>query len=241
MSEQTVWISVGVESPPRTGSSPGADSAAHDGVCSRHPVCHRDHRGAGPCAGLWQTCGRLALESGAVLWARLRSPARWDAALSGEQDVAPNRAAPRSLWQPARPLQCQNSRLSWLLVAPAMSVAWGSHHEAASDQCSAASSSNWSCTAALARLESASASARLHAARATPTHRGEPTATHRSFATQSRSDPFPRAACPLSPLVGRAARSQRTSPHSESGDDQTVWCPGRLCHLARVGDGLTSS
>src|SRR5947208_3055532 len=49
-----------------------------------------------------------------------------------------------------------------------------------------------------------------------------------------------RAACPCSPLVGRAVRSQRTSLNSESGDDQTVRRPRRLCHLARFGHGLTS-
>ena len=89
-----------------------------------------------------------------------------------------------------------------------------------------------------ARLEPERAPARLYAARATPTHRGEPAASRRSFATQSGSDPVPRAACPFSPLVGRAVRSQRASPHSESGDDQTVRRPRRLCHLARFGDGL---
>lgn len=92
-----------------------------------------------------------------------------------------------------------------------------------------------------AGLEPQRTPARLYAARATPTHRGEPAASRRSLVTQRRSDPFPRAACPCSPLVGRAVRSQRTSPNSESGDDQTVRRPRRLCHLTRVGDGLTPS
>ena len=91
-----------------------------------------------------------------------------------------------------------------------------------------------------AGLEPQRASACLYAAPATPTHRGEPAASPHSFAAQSRSDPFPRPARPRSPLVGRAACSQRTSSHSQSGDDQTLRCPRRLCHLARFGDGLTS-
>jgi hypothetical protein len=194
-----------------------------------------------PVQGYGKQIARLALESGSFLGAGLRPPARRGAVLSGWQDVAPNRAAPRSRWQSARPLQRQDTRLPRLPFAQAVSVARGSNHEAASDQCTAASSPGWSRTVALARLEPERAPARLYAARATPTHRGEPAASRRSFATQSGSDPVPRAACPFSPLVGRAVRSQRASPHSESGDDQTVRRPRRLCHLARFGDGLTPS
>ncbi|OLB63494.1 MAG: hypothetical protein AUH94_03475 [Ktedonobacter sp. 13_2_20CM_2_54_8] len=93
----------------------------------------------------------------------------------------------------------------------------------------------------LSRLEPQSAPARLHAARATPTHRGEPATSRRNFARQSGGDSFPRATCPLSPLVGRAARSQRASPNSEPGDHQTVRRDIRLCHLARFGESLISS
>ena len=71
-----------------------------------------------------------------------------------------------------------------------------------------ASAPGWSRAAALARLEPERTPACLYAARATPTHRGEPAASRRSFATHSRRDPVPRAACPFSPLVGRAVRSQ---------------------------------
>ncbi len=39
--------------------------------------------------------------------------------------------------------------------------------------------------------------------------------------------------------MGRAARSQCASSHSWSRHDQALWHPGTLCHLARVGDGLT--
>src|SRR5207237_10747686 len=129
----------------------------------------------------------------------------------------------------------------WLPKALAVSVEWESHHEAASHQCPAPSSPGWSRAFALAGLEPQRASARLYAARATPTHRGEPAAIPRCFTWRSRSDPFPRAASALSPLVGRAAGSQRTSSHSESGDDQTVRCPRSLCNLARFVGGLTGS
>ncbi len=192
-----------------------------------------------PVQGYGKQIARLALESGAFLRAGLRPPARRGAALSGWQDVAPNRAAPRSRWQSARALQRQDTRLSRLPFAQAVSVERGSNHEAASDQFTAASSPGWSRALALAGLEPERASARLYAARATPTYRGEPAAPRRSFTTQSGRDPFPSAACPLSPLVGRAARSQRARPNSEPDDDQTVRRPRRLCRLARFGDSLT--
>ncbi len=92
-----------------------------------------------------------------------------------------------------------------------------------------------------AGLEPQKAPTRLYAAPATPTHRGEPAAPRRSLAMHSGSDPFSPAASTLSPLVGRAARSQCASPNSGPADDQTVRRPGRLCHLARFGDGLTLS
>ena len=152
---------------PGTGACAGADAAAHDRVCSSR---QRDHRGTRACARLWQAFGCLALESGSFLWAGLRPPTRRAAALSRWQDVAPNRAAPRSRWQSARALQRQDTRLSWLPKASALSVARGSNHKTTSDQCPAASSPGWSHAAALARLEPESAPARLHAARAAPTH-----------------------------------------------------------------------
>src|SRR5947209_17000313 len=141
----------------------------------------------------------------------------------------------------AHPLQRQYSRLSRLPKASAVSVARASHHKAASDQCPTPSAPRWFRAAALAGLESERTAARLYAARAAPTHRGEPAASRCNFVTQPRSDPFPRAACPCSPLVGRTLRSQRTSPNSQSSDDQTIRRPQRLCHLARFGDGLTPS
>ena len=49
-----------------------------------------------PVQGYEKQITRLTLESGSFLGAGLHPPARWDAALSGWQDVAPNRAAPRS-------------------------------------------------------------------------------------------------------------------------------------------------
>jgi hypothetical protein len=50
--------------------------------------------------------------------------------------------------------------------------------------------------------------------------------------------PFPGRACPLSALMGRTAGSQCVPSNGRTGDDQTVRCPSRLCHLARPGDGL---
>jgi hypothetical protein len=55
----------------------------------------------------------------------------------------------------------------------------------------------------LSGLEPQTTSACLYRARATPTHRGEPTACGRSFATASRTDPFARTASARSPLVER--------------------------------------
>ena len=104
-----------------------------------------------PVQGYGKQIARLALESGAFLRAGLRPPARRGAALSGWQDVAPNRAAPRSRWQSARALQRQDTRLSRLPFAQAVSVARGSNHEAASDQCTAPSSPGWSRAAAATR------------------------------------------------------------------------------------------
>src|SRR2546430_9363295 len=101
--------------------------------------------------GKGRACRRPALESGSVLGAGLRPPARRDAGLSGEQDVAPNRAAPRSRWQSARPLQRQDPRLPRLPKAFAVSVAWTSNHEGASHQCPAPSAPGWSRAAAASR------------------------------------------------------------------------------------------
>ena len=59
------------------------------------------------------------------------------------------------------------------------------HREAAPGECAAASAPGGFRTAALARLEPQSTPARLHAARATPTHRGESVATCRRFASRT--------------------------------------------------------
>ncbi len=92
-----------------------------------------------------------------------------------------------------------------------------------------------------AGLEPERAPARLYAARATPTHRGEPAASRRSFALPRGSDPFPRAASALSSLVGRAARSQCACSNGWPSHAQAVRHPRNLCRLARFGDGLPSS
>jgi hypothetical protein len=77
----------------------------------------------------------------------------------------------------------------------------------------------------------------LYPARATPTPRSEPVACRR-FATHCGRDPLP---CALSPLVGRAARSQCTPSNGWASHDQVVRHPRRLCYLARISFGLTSS
>jgi len=92
-----------------------------------------------------------------------------------------------------------------------------------------------------AGLEPERPPARLYAARATPTHRGEPAACCRRFARQSGSDPVPRTTGAFSSLLASAAGSQCSCFNIWASDDQTIWCPRKLCHLARFGDGLTSS
>src|SRR6266571_7094818 len=104
-----------------------------------------------PVQGKGCACGRPAQDRGSVLGAGLRPPARRDAGLSGEQDVAPNRAAPRSRWQSAHPLQRQDPRLPRLPKAFAVSVAWASHHEAASGKSPAPSAPGWSRATAASR------------------------------------------------------------------------------------------
>ena len=174
--------------------------------------------------------GRLSRNgSGTCAW-------NWGRCLSRRRCARPSLLSPSK-----NPQQRQYPRLSRLPKASAVSVARGNHHKAAADQCPTSSAPGRSRAAALAGLESERPPARLYAACAAPTHRGEPAVSRYDFVTQHRNDPFPRAACPCSPLVGRTLRSQRTSPNSQSGDDQIVRRPRRLCHLARFGNGLTPS
>ncbi len=222
---------VGVEPETRTGASAPATAGAHDRVCPRHCGHSRDGSEAGTTARLWHARRRLALESGALLWARLHPPARRRAALSGGQDVAPHRAAPGSGWQFARALQCQNPRLSRLLKAPAVSVAWGCHDKAASDQSSPASPPGRSRAAPLARLEPKRAPTCLSATRARPTGRGEHaahTTTRRGSAQQRGRDPFPRAAGAHASLVGDAPGSQQAARHVWPSHVQALRRPQRL-------------
>ena len=83
--------------------------------------------------------------------------------------------------------------------------------------------------------------ARLSATGATPTHRGEPAASCRRFVRQSGRDPVSPTTRALSSLLAGAAGSQCSCFNIWASDDQTVWCPRKLCHLARVGNGLSSS
>jgi hypothetical protein len=130
----------------------------------------------------------------------------------------------------------QYSQLSSLSAARAVSMEWERHSKAAPGERPPASLTGWFCPAALAGLEPTRTPERLSAARATPTDRGKSASSRRHFATYSGCDPVPRA---LSPLMARAARSQCAAFRSFPGHDQAVWHPGKLCSLARVGDGLT--
>src|SRR5207247_3455201 len=116
--------------------------------------------------------------------------------------------------------------------------AGGGANRAASAQASAASAPGRPRAAPLAGLEPQRATTCLSAPRARPTGRGEPVAFRR-FAARYGRDPLPRAARALASLVGRAARSQCARPNRESGDDPIVRHSSTLCHLARVGDGVT--
>ena len=111
------------------------------------------------------------------------------------------------------------------------------HREAAPGECAVASTPGGSRTAALARLEPQRTPARLHAARATPTHRGESVATRR-FARYRGGDPLPCPARALASLVGRATSSQCVPSNRWACHDQALRHPRTLCCRARVGDGL---
>jgi hypothetical protein len=136
---------------------------------------------------------------------------------------------------------CQHSQVSSLSAAPAVPVEWQRHCKTAPGQRAVASSPGGFCPAPLARLEPQRTPARLSAARAIPTHRGEPGASCRRLARQSGSDPVPPTTRTLSSLLARAAGSQCSRFNIWASDHQTVWCPRKLCHLTRFGDGLTSS
>jgi hypothetical protein len=231
---------VGMEPASGAGASGRADSSAHDRVCSRHPSAER--------AGCRLICSRSwvwppyhghTLENGALFWPRLSSPARWDAPLSSRKASSSPGAAARSRWKSARGVCGQHSPLPPLSATRAVSMEWQREREASPGECAAASTPDGSRTGALARLEPQRAPARLEAARATPTHRGEPVATRRRAALHSGRDPVPCAASALASLVARAAGSPCASSNSWSPHDQALRHPSTLCCLARVGDGLT--
>jgi hypothetical protein len=134
----------------------------------------------------------------------------------------------------------QHSQLSSLSAARAVPVEWQRHGKAASGQRAVTSSPGGFCLAALARLEPESTPTRLSATRTTPTHRGESAASC-CFARQSGSDPLACSTRALSSLLARAAGSQGSRFDLWARDDQIVWCPGKLCHLARFGNGLNAS
>src|SRR5579884_2392742 len=112
--------------------------------------------------------------------------------------------------------------------------------EAAPGQRTLASAPGGCCPAALARLEPENPSACLYPARAPPAS-GNESVTTRRFATRSVRHPVARTTCAVSSLVARATGSQCSRIHRWASDDPGVRRPGRLCRLARVGDGLTRS
>lgn len=100
-----------------------------------------------------------------------------------------------------------------------------------------ASACRWFGSAPLARLGPKRISARLYAARATPTHRSEPSTSCRRFVRHCKRDSVPHAASAFSSLLARAAGSQCSRFNNRASDDQTVRGPRQLCHLARFGLG----
>jgi len=135
----------------------------------------------------------------------------------------------------------QDPRLPWLSKAFAVSVAWASHHEAASDQRPAPSAPGWS--------------------RATAASRDWSRREHRRACMQlvrhqriEVSLPPPAAASPRTAdvILSRAqraharlswkdaVRSQCASFNSWPSHDEAVRHPRTLCRLARFGDGVTS-
>jgi hypothetical protein len=136
----------------------------------------------------------------------------------------------------------QNLRLSRLPKALAVSVARGSHHEATSHQCPAASTPGWFRPAAAtrdwSRREHRRACMQLvrhqrievslpSVATALPRPAEEPLSrAQRAHARLSWED---------------AAGSQCASSNGWSSHDQAVRHPRTLCHLARSGDSLTPS
>lgn len=115
---------------------------------------------------------------------------------------------------------------------------WQHNSKAAPGKPAVASAPDWFYPVALALLPPESAPARLHAARAAPTRRGESVTSHRHFATSSGSDPLPCTARAFAALVGRALRVQRARPDSGPGDDQIVRRPRRLCYLTPFGNSV---
>jgi hypothetical protein len=121
----------------------------------------------------------------------------------------------------------------------ALSMARQRHCEAAPGEHAAASIDRRACSSPVAGLESETSSTRVHASASAAT-RGSAGGAGSPCLPRSRAcAPVPCTARALSSRLSRAARTQRASPNSEPGDDQIVRGPGRLCHLARFGDGLT--
>src|SRR6266487_2090624 len=222
---------MGLEPPSRTGASIGADSPAHYRVRSRS------------CRGalLWLCFpdSWLALESRAVLRARLCASSRWHAALPCWQEAASDGTASRSGWHAARPLLRQEPRLARLSPARAMSMARDNDDEAAPGEPVVASPRHWNGSHPLEGLESPTLSAGSHAALSQPTGGGAGGTGGPDCPCDFACDPVACAAGPLSALVGRAASSQCPSSRSFSREDQAVRHSSSPGRFARSGNGLT--
>jgi hypothetical protein len=180
-----------------------------------------------------------ASENGALHRSRLSAPAGWHASVSSREVTSGPGAASGRGRKFARGLCSQYSPLPFLPSARTVSMEWQRYSEAAPGQRALASAPGWFCPTALARLEPQSPPARLHAARAPATPRGQPLATGHREATHHGRHPLPRAARALASVVGSTAGSQCPSSNRRASHDQVVRRPGCLCRLARFSDNVT--
>ncbi len=104
-----------------------------------------------PAQGYGPIAEALPWKQGRFVFARLCSPARWHAPLSGRAAPARPRAAQRSRWEPACGLCGQRPQLPPLSSARAVSMAGPSHHKAAPGEHAVASPRRWVCSSAASR------------------------------------------------------------------------------------------
>ena len=206
-------LAMDVEPPTRTGASAQAAATAHDRVCSCHPRagqtdCHAPSL-ISACLGkqfaspertfLSSLMGRCAFQQGLRSLPR-SGEERADGSLRVVYAAGIRRCRPCALRQ-----QCQ----------------WQDSARAVPRQVSVrlAPSCRWFGSAPLVLLPPKRISARLYAARATPTHRSEPSASCCRFARHCKRDPVPHAASACSSLLARAAGSQCSRFNNRASDD----------------------